>query len=394
MMEELAVRDEAVPATMESLILRAIEQKIDVEGLERLLAMKERVDAANAKQAFLEALSAFQGECPTVPKTKTAQVKDENGRLKYTYNYARIDAIVETVAPVLFKHGLSFRFDTAFEPEPYPALLVVCTIAHRAGHSESSTFRSPIDQGAKMNVMQRSGSARTYGMRYALCDALGIVSGDEDDDAQGTAGGRGPAARGSSAAPPPPPPAAPEPTPVFTDPKEHARQQPRTGVGPQPRRQNVVELPPQPPAQPPPVRGPTAEDVADAEQPASEPTPDFEEFDRRMVGEEQSRLDFWRAEARLAAAMLFQLRVVERNREIEAQNKRRALMNQPQVSLGVVPDSKPSTDSNARLATYVTSAFPGQTLEQLDEESLKVLLQTLGKMSEQVTQKLAEASAG
>jgi hypothetical protein len=37
------------------------------------------------------------------------------------------------------------------------------------------------------NATQRAGSAETYAKRYALCSALGIQTGDDDDD--GNAGG-------------------------------------------------------------------------------------------------------------------------------------------------------------------------------------------------------------
>src|SRR5262252_7464345 len=164
--------------TAEALILRAVEHGVSVEALERLLAMRERLKAESAREAFFEALSAFQGECPVVSKSRTA------GAGSYSYKYAPLDDIVKQVSPLLRRYGLSYRFDTAFEADP-AAQVVTCIVHHRDGHSETSEFRTPVDASARMNDMQKSASAQTYAKRYAFCNALGILTGDDDDDGHG-----------------------------------------------------------------------------------------------------------------------------------------------------------------------------------------------------------------
>ncbi len=64
--------------------------------------------------------------------------------------------------------------------------LVACIVHHREGHSERTEFLVPIDVQARMNDAQKAGSALTYGRRYALCAALGIVTAEEDDDGRAT----------------------------------------------------------------------------------------------------------------------------------------------------------------------------------------------------------------
>ncbi len=193
------------PMPVESLLMAAVERGATVETLEKLLALSERVKAERARTAFFEALSAFQAECPVIPKTKTA-----SGGGSYSYKYAPLDVIVATVSPLLREHGLSYRFDTAFEESP-PAQVVTCIVHHRDGHSESSVFRTPVDAGARMNDMQKSASAQTYAKRYAFCNALGILTGDEDNDGHGA---------GRSHANTPPRPAASAPTRVGDTPAE------------------------------------------------------------------------------------------------------------------------------------------------------------------------------
>src|SRR5215467_14111279 len=175
--EALAVVEPTPPSSM-VLLQAAIQAGASVESLERLLALHERVKAKEARDAYFEALSAFQVECPVIPKRKTA------GQGSFTYRYAPLEDIVRAVSPLLRKHGLSYRFDTQFVADP-AAQVVTCTVYHVQGHSESSEFRTPVDSGARMNDMQKSASAQTYAKRYAFCNALGILTGDDDDDGQG-----------------------------------------------------------------------------------------------------------------------------------------------------------------------------------------------------------------
>ena len=179
----------AVPS-VEALIAEAVKHDISVEGLEKLLAMHERMQATAAKRSFLEALSAFQADCPVIEKGKTAKIDTKSGG-QFSYRYAPLEDIMKAITPSLRRYGLSIRFDAAFEANP-PAQVVTCIVNHCDGHSERSEFRSPVDTGARMSVMQQAASSLTYGRRYALLNALGIVVGGEDDDGRGAGGGGGP----------------------------------------------------------------------------------------------------------------------------------------------------------------------------------------------------------
>lgn len=165
----------------EALIAKAIEHAVPIETLERLLALRDKLKAESATGAFFSALSRFQTDCPIIPKTKTAKITSSAG--SYTYSYAPLEVIVARVGPLLERHGLSYRFETNLEDRGDTTWQVAtCLVHHVGGHAESSTFRAPIDAKARMNDMQKAASAVTYAKRYAFCNALGIVTGDEDDD--------------------------------------------------------------------------------------------------------------------------------------------------------------------------------------------------------------------
>ncbi len=166
-----------VGPTPEMLIAQAIDRKVPLETMEKLLALMTRVKEERAKEAYYSSLAGFQADCPNIPKTETAK-----GTGDFEYIYATLDRIVEITRSHLKNHGFSYSFNTQFEEKP-PAQLVECTLHHIMGHSETSQFRSPIDEG-RMNNIQKSASSVTYGKRYTFCNITGVVLSGEDNDAQ------------------------------------------------------------------------------------------------------------------------------------------------------------------------------------------------------------------
>lgn len=170
----------------EALIMKGLESNVPVETMERLLAMREKLNEEKAKTEFFKALSAFQADCPIIKKNKKVLQKNSN---QVRYSYASLDSIVSQISPILAAHGLSYMFKSASHDG---VVVQSCEIRHFLGHSETSSFTIPIDPDGYMGDAQKSGSASSFAKRYALQDALGILTGDEDDDAQSLGGGMSP----------------------------------------------------------------------------------------------------------------------------------------------------------------------------------------------------------
>lgn len=67
--QEAIVKQE--PAmTPDRLLEIALNKDVDIDRLERLIAMKERWDKDQAEKAFFHAMTEFQNECPDIRKTK------------------------------------------------------------------------------------------------------------------------------------------------------------------------------------------------------------------------------------------------------------------------------------------------------------------------------------
>lgn len=175
-----AVREREQPhaPSIETMMHLAVQQGPEgVEALERLVALKERMEDRAAEIAMAEALAAFQAECPAIPRTATADVS-KDGRKVFSYHFAPLDEIVRVIHPFLTKHGLSYTHDGETVSN---GVKTVCTLHHIMGAKRTATFFGPIDASGGKNPIQQIGSARSYGRRYTLMDVLGLVTEDDDD---------------------------------------------------------------------------------------------------------------------------------------------------------------------------------------------------------------------
>lgn len=166
-------------ALLEVIARAATDESVDVDKMERLLAMQEKVLADESRRQYFEALRGFQADCPqltrgsVIPGKRTATI----GR------YCKFEDMMKIVRPVMNRYGFGEQFDTK-QNEAGQITAVVCTLSHTGGHSEQSTFPVTPDQSGAKNAIQAIGSALSYGKRYALGSALGLVFTNEDSDGQ------------------------------------------------------------------------------------------------------------------------------------------------------------------------------------------------------------------
>lgn len=172
----VAVRNEN---SVDSFIEKAIEKNASIETIEKFLAMRRELRAEQAKEAFDADMAIFQGKCPVIKKSKKVMNKPEKGGgLRYTY--APLDVIVDQTKKHISECGFSYTINATIVENKVTATVKV---THKFGHSQSSDFTVPIDSEAYMNAPQKFASALTFAKRYAFCNAFGILTGDQDNDA-------------------------------------------------------------------------------------------------------------------------------------------------------------------------------------------------------------------
>lgn len=170
------VRNEAqVMENVYALLQIAVEKGVETTGLEKLMEMREKILKEKAISEFNRAFAEAQAEIPPIPKDKVVYNKDGSVR----YRYASLDTILDTVRPILTRHGFSILFKTACNDK---SVTVTCILRHIGGHEEETSFTAPIDPSSNMTEIQKYGAALSYAKRYALSSLLGITA-DEDTDA-------------------------------------------------------------------------------------------------------------------------------------------------------------------------------------------------------------------
>jgi hypothetical protein len=154
-----------------ALIREAMASNANPEHLRELLAVRREWEADEARKAFNVAVSEFQRRAPIVAKLDKA----------YDKLYARRDRIWREIRPLATELGLSITFQIC-ELRADGLCHVEGQLRHRQGHGEKLVQDVPLPDLIKgQNVAQQMGSATEYARRYALCSALGIVTGDDDD---------------------------------------------------------------------------------------------------------------------------------------------------------------------------------------------------------------------
>lgn len=162
------------------LLQKAVDKGLSVETMERLVALRKELRAEQAKEAYDDAMAKMQGEIPVIEKTKKVYNKPPNDKT-VRYCYAPLDSIVSQVKPFLAKFGFSYSITT---DQSDPKMVVaICTVKHKMGHSEVSSFAIPIDNASAMSAPQRFAAALSFAKRYAFSNAFGIMTCDDDTDA-------------------------------------------------------------------------------------------------------------------------------------------------------------------------------------------------------------------
>jgi hypothetical protein len=148
----------------------AMNPNVDIDKMERLLQMQERIMERNARAAYAAAFAEMQPELPEIP---------EHGEGHNKASYALWEDMNALIKPVLAKHG----FGISFKPgRDGPNITVTAILTHREGHSEEASMILPVDSSGNKNAVQAVGSSTSYGKRYTASALLNLTSRGEDDD--------------------------------------------------------------------------------------------------------------------------------------------------------------------------------------------------------------------
>lgn len=154
----------------------ASDPTVNIDKLERLMAMHETITTRQAEQAFNEAMTAAQSEM--------RRIATDSDNPQTRSRYASYAALDRSIRPIYTKHGLVPSFNTG-EGATDGYVRVVCDVS-KGGFTRRYHIDMPADgKGAKggdvMTKTHATGSAITYGRRYLLTMIFNLAVGQDND---------------------------------------------------------------------------------------------------------------------------------------------------------------------------------------------------------------------
>ena len=181
------------PSTVLALIERlALDPHADVEKLERMMTMYERLKAKEAELAYNAAKGRILKKLAGIKIVKNRSVvhdidngKPQRGACE-AFKYAPLEEIDKHLRPLLAEENMDLSYSD--ESREGGDILIRGRLKHLpGGHYEDSFMPAPPDTtGGKSNV-QAVGSTNSFLRRYVACNIFNIVVvGDDDDGTGGT----------------------------------------------------------------------------------------------------------------------------------------------------------------------------------------------------------------
>lgn len=159
-----------------------VERGGDLEQMNRLLDLRDRLAAGEALRQFNSDFAAFKAESIQIIKNQT--IKD--GPLKGK-SYADLHAVVSSVTSALSKHNLSASWKLTKDEPGW--IEVTCFLRHTGGHAETVYMGAPPDSGGAKNGIQARASTVSYLERYTFLAVAGLSASDQPDVDDGASTG-------------------------------------------------------------------------------------------------------------------------------------------------------------------------------------------------------------
>jgi hypothetical protein len=155
----------------------ALDACADVEKLDRVTALYERLKAKEAELAYNAAKSRILKKLAGIKIVKTrpalCEIKPQNGACK-VFKYAPLEEIDKHLRPLLAEEEMDISYSD--EPLQSGGILIRGRLKHLpGGHYEDSFMPAPLDTTGGKSEIQAVGSTNSFLRRYVLCNLFNIV---------------------------------------------------------------------------------------------------------------------------------------------------------------------------------------------------------------------------
>lgn len=176
---ETQAPDNITAASLAVIERAARDPNTDVEKMERLFALHERLLLRDAEAAFNDAMHLAQSQMPQVAR----DASNETTRSRYT----RLETLSAAASPIIAANGFSLSYGTDESPLP-DHYRIICDVAHKGGFTKPYHVDLPIDNTGMKGTKNKTDthgavSAISYGRRVLKLLIFDIATKDDDGNA-------------------------------------------------------------------------------------------------------------------------------------------------------------------------------------------------------------------
>lgn len=151
-------------ATMGILAQALTNPLMDVDKLDRLMGMFERLDVTRRKTEYVQAMARLAAILPIVDRNGRVKYEGKDGKPGMDRTYGKYEDIDEAIRPLYSAEGFSLSWKTTEGANGKIRMYGACS--HREGHTEEAFIDLPHDSSGGKNAIQAIGSSVLgYGRR-------------------------------------------------------------------------------------------------------------------------------------------------------------------------------------------------------------------------------------
>jgi hypothetical protein len=181
---------DSAPSVLALINSLALDPRADVEKLDPIIAMYERLKAKEAELQYNAAKARILKKLAGIKilKNKPALYEIEKERPQRgtyeAFKYAPLEEIDKHLRPLLVEEEMDLSYSD--EPLENGGLLIRGRLKHLpSGHHEDSFMPAPLDTRGGRSQVQAVGSTNSFLRRYITCNIFNIVVVGDDDDGNG-----------------------------------------------------------------------------------------------------------------------------------------------------------------------------------------------------------------
>jgi hypothetical protein len=174
-------RDMPLAAVQEgplAMAMQAMRSGMSIADMRDMLNLQKEWEANEARKAFVDAMSEFKKNPPSILKDKHVAFSTAKGMT--SYDHATIGNVCDQIIKAAAEYGFSHRWIPSKGEQG--ELVITCEVTHRLGHSQMTPIEGPRDDSGTKNILQANQSTRTYLQRHSLLMAFGFATKDQPDD--------------------------------------------------------------------------------------------------------------------------------------------------------------------------------------------------------------------